>query len=367
DCGSVLMGNEDDILGTRLKALEFKSKFQNFGAYLTNLAGNCTDFLLSRRFVTSHLTLEELNYPIAYIITVHTKLAAFERVLRSIYRPQNLYCVHVDRKSPEKFQHGVRKISECFGNVFVPENLTEVHYTHWSRVQADLNCMRGLMDRKDEVKWKYVINLCGAEFPLKTNLEIVRSLKNLYGYNSMETVVPPPHKAARYQYHFTLPPPGNDYATMDKTNVKKEASPLNSPMFIGSAYYILKRQAVRFIMTDPTVQKFFKWNEDTYSPDEHMWATLQRYYPRLPGSYPPHVKYDQNELQTITKLVKWGGLDTLVYPKCSGVYSRGICMLGVGDLTWLLQQHHLFANKFDSDADPFAIECLDIYLRNKTL
>ncbi|XP_078488323.1 beta-1,3-galactosyl-O-glycosyl-glycoprotein beta-1,6-N-acetylglucosaminyltransferase 3-like [Ciona intestinalis] len=375
DCKGILEGRDEAIVAAKLKSLELKSKpfedrrnrFENFGESLIQLADNCTQFKRERNYVTSALTTEESNYPIAYILTVHTNIAALERLLRAIYRPQNIYCVHVDRKSSQEFQASVRKISGCFQNVFVPSNLTEVHYTHWSRVQADLNCMHNLIDRKQQVQWRYVINLCGAEFPLKTNFELVRSLKNLYGYNSMESVIPPPHKTKRYEYHFVLPDTQGDYVVMGKTNIKKEPSPLDIPMFIGSAYYVLKRQAVEFIMTDSEVQKFFKWNKDTYSPDEHMWATLQRYYPRLPGSFPPHVKYDQNELQTITKLVKWGGLDTLVYPKCSGIYSRGICMLGVGDLSWLLQQHHLFANKFDSHIDPYAIECLDILLRNKTI
>lgn len=87
----------------------------------------------------------------------------------------------------------------------------------------------------------------------------------------------------------------------------------------------------------------------------------------MPGSYPPHSKYDLNELQSITRLVKWGGLDTEVYPKCSGTYVRGICVYGVGDLPWLLQQHHLFANKFDSNVDPFALECLDNWIRNRSI
>ena len=121
------------------------------------------------------------------------------------------------------------------------------------------------------------------------------------------------------------------------------------------------------LFADSNVAKFFEWNKDSYSPDEHMWATLQRWYPYVPGSFPPHEKYDLNELQSVTRLVKWAGLDTSVYPKCSGRFRRGVCVYGVGDLPWLLQQHHLFANKFDFDVDPYAIECLDTWLRNRTL
>ena len=176
---------------------------------------------------------------------------------------------------------------------------------------------------------------------------------------------------------------------MEQTDVTKAPNPLDTPIFVGSAYYVMKRQAVEFILkgdvmwfchkigwpiycdvdyfSDKTVEAFFEWSKDTYSPDEHVWATLQRNFPRVPGSHPPHAKYDLNELQSITRLVKWGGLDTSVYPRCTGHYSRGVCVYGVGDLPWLLEQHHLFANKFDYDVDPYAIECLDVWLRNRTL
>lgn len=65
----------------------------------------------------------------------------------------------------------------------------DVVYGGWSRVQADLNCMADLYNYS--TKWKYFINLCGQDFPLKTNLEIVRMLRSLRGGNSLESVKMP--------------------------------------------------------------------------------------------------------------------------------------------------------------------------------
>uniref|UniRef100_A0A671VJZ8 Uncharacterized protein n=1 Tax=Sparus aurata TaxID=8175 RepID=A0A671VJZ8_SPAAU len=56
-----------------------------------------------------------------------------------------------------------------------------------------------------------------------------------------------------------------------------------------------------------------------------------------------------------------------VYPECHGNHVREICVYGAGDLPWLLEQHHLFANKFDTDTDPIAVYCLEKYLRQKAL
>lgn len=50
-------------------------------------------------------------------------------------------------------------------------------------------------------------------------------------------------------FHYKLPDDGNNHATMVKTDVTKASSPLDTPMFGGSAYYIFKYKAVRFILS----------------------------------------------------------------------------------------------------------------------
>ena len=52
--------------------------------------------------------------------------------------------------------------------------------------------------RHQLVPWRYVINLCGQDFPLKTNFKIVKSLQMLYGYNNVETVAMPQNKKRRF-------------------------------------------------------------------------------------------------------------------------------------------------------------------------
>src|SRR5271163_3483880 len=107
----------------------------------------------------------------------------FERLLRVIYRPQNIYCVHVDRSSDPVVHESVRAIVNCFHNVFIPQDLIDVVYLKYSSLAADVLCMRELLKY---VKWKYFINLTGQEFPLKTNRELVRILTIFNGSNSIE-------------------------------------------------------------------------------------------------------------------------------------------------------------------------------------
>ncbi|CAJ0935764.1 unnamed protein product [Ranitomeya imitator] len=112
-----------------------------------------------------------------------------------------------------------------------------------------------------------------------------------------------------------------------------------------------------------------EWAKDTYSPDEFLWATLQR-LPEMPGSVHKHIKYDISDLNALARLVKWKSLEGdmnngAAYSVCTGKHRREVCVYGTGDLHWLVQQHHFFANKFDPRVDDHAIQCLEEYLRHK--
>ena len=49
-------------------------------------------------------------------------------------------------------------------------------------------------------------------------------------------------------YHYKLPSKDDDHAVMERTEEKKAPSPIDSPMFAGSAYFIWKRDAVQFML-----------------------------------------------------------------------------------------------------------------------
>lgn len=135
---------------------------------------------------------------------------------------------------------------------------------------------------------------------------------------------------------------------------------------------VVSRGYIQSVLTDLRIQKLMEWAKDTYSPDEFLWATIQRLQD-VPGSQWPHRIYDMTEMTAIARLVKWidmegqRGSQHAAYPECQGHYVREVCVFGVGDLHWLVQQHHLFANKFDMDSDPIAVFCLEEYLRLKAL
>ena len=52
---------------------------------------------------------------------------------------------------------------------------------------------------------------------------------------------------------------------------------------------------------------------------------------------------------------------------CSGIIVRKICIFGVADLAKMISSGKLFANKFHLDVDPLALDCLEQYIRNRSL
>ncbi|XP_061077227.1 beta-1,3-galactosyl-O-glycosyl-glycoprotein beta-1,6-N-acetylglucosaminyltransferase 3-like [Conger conger] len=364
-CSAIIRGDIEGIEESnlsRLLASRKKSRLLS-EAFFLNATRDCGAYVRERKFLTSTPSREETEFPIAYSMVVHEKIEMFERLLRAIYVPHNVYCVHVDLKSPDAFKLAVRAIVSCLPNVFVASKLESVVYASWFRVQADLNCMEDLM--KSPVRWRYLLNTCGTDFPIKTNGEIVRALQLLNGRNSMESEETSAHKKGRWLYHH------NVTHGVFKTSSKKGPPPISTPMFSGNAYFVVTREFVRNLFESEEVRSLIEWEKDTFSPDEHLWATLQR-MPSVPGSYPPNSKYQQSDMEAIARLVKWSYLEGDMrkgapYPSCTGTHRRAVCVYGTGDLRWMLSQHHLFANKFDPQVDDLAIRCLEVYLRYKVV
>ncbi|XP_078054251.1 beta-1,3-galactosyl-O-glycosyl-glycoprotein beta-1,6-N-acetylglucosaminyltransferase-like [Mustelus asterias] len=363
NCTAILQGEVNEIKRSQLLKVQRKAVIPNNSFYI-EAAQNCKQFIRNRKYLTFTLSRREKQFPIAYSIVIHQRTDLFERLLRTIYAPQNIYCVHIDNKSPAAFKAAVHSIVSCFPNVFVTGKLENIIYGSWSRVQADLNCMEELLAR--HLTWKYFINLCGMDFPIKTNLEIVNQLEHLAGGNSLESGAVVDGKELRWKYSLKI-----INGEMINTKVIKEPFSNETSIFSGNAYMVVSRQFVEYIFKDSKVRQLIEWSKDTYTPDEFIWATLQR-MPGVPGSKPPHPKYDVSDMNSVARLVKWQHLEGDVtkgkaYPLCTGSHLRCVCVYGAGDLNWILQQHHLFANKFDAEVDPIALQCLEQHIQQKTL
>lgn len=186
--------------------------------------------------------------------------------------PQNVYCIHVDAKAPWEYQVAIQKLVSCFPNVFLSSRSETVTYAGFSRLQADLNCMKDLS--KSKTAWKKVVNLCGQDFPVKSNLELVQYMKSKQWKDKNMTPGIKQPQTMRYRTQFQYKEIKGSHITLKAPRLKKGPPPHNLQIYFGTAYYALTRAFVDFVLKDPTAHDLLEWSKDTFSPDEHYWVTL---------------------------------------------------------------------------------------------
>ncbi|KAL8578022.1 hypothetical protein ACOMHN_048798 [Nucella lapillus] len=305
-----------------------------FGGQLLERTANCTRYLLTSGFLFARVSQEELSFPLAFSILVHKDLEQVERLLRAVYRPHNVYCLHADLKAPWHFQNGLRHLAACLPNVIVTQRSWDVTWGTMSVLEPELQCMRELLSRG--TRWEYFINLTGQEFPLKTNRQLVRILRALKGANIITG-----SRDKMFQIRWRNPNP----------------VPWNLTMTKGDVHVIASRQYVDYVINSRVARQLLEWLRNCFIPDESFFSTLN-YNPQLgvPGSFTgPESEMSDMAFRSL-KL--WSFVPNT---KCHGRWVRFICHFGVGDLPTLISPSSpfLIANKFSYDYQPAAYDCLE--------
>lgn len=269
DCDKIIEGNEEEILKANA-FMKVVPPFRFTDEDYINKTKDCVQFRKSMKYDTYHVTDEEREFPIAFSILTYKDADQTERLLRAIYRPQNVYCIHVDGNSPQVLHIVLNGIANCFENVFIVSKTENVFYNHMTRLKADLNCMTDLLAVSQ--KWKYFINLPHQTFPLKTNLEMVKILKIYSGSNDVEGIITPKRMMPyRFKFRHRYIHKNNSWVSIGTQN---NSLPHNAAMVKGSAYGIFSRSFVRFVIHDKKAKDILDYLEDVKSPDEYYWAIL---------------------------------------------------------------------------------------------
>jgi len=180
-CQPLLRGDANEPHSTLLPTTPMTVK-----DYLQLASTDC-DCFRSRLgyFTTADTTPEERAFPIAFSLLTYEDLEQTERLLRLVYRPHNLYCIHVDRKSDPEVHRGIKAMADCLLNVIVARPTINVTWGEITVLQAELLCIKHLLAHSG-VHWKYFINLVGRDLPLRTNEELVKILDAYGGANDIE-------------------------------------------------------------------------------------------------------------------------------------------------------------------------------------
>lgn len=182
DCAALSNRNERELAHVR-EFIRQNPKKSTSPYYFILYTANCQLFKAEMGYMLTTMTDEEAEFPIAYSLIVYKDIEQVERLLRAIYQPQNYYCIHIDQKSSYLFYKSLVGIANCFDNIFLTAKRVNVLWGEYSVLEPEIMCMQELLKYKS---WKYLINLTGQEFPLKTNEELVKILKAFNGSNNME-------------------------------------------------------------------------------------------------------------------------------------------------------------------------------------
>ena len=203
---------------------------------------DCQASRLKYAFNRWPVTTQEEQFPLAFSFKLHKYPDMFERLLSVLWRPHNLYCVHVDSKTPPDVYWRIVNVTSCFPNVVLTQTRINVVY---ASLYADIECVKVALN--SSVKWRYHINVCGQEFPLKTNLEMVQILTALNGTNDVENY--PPNLSfinLSYKYKSAIHRGVNRPTNETKAPFPDSAVQIRK----GSAYNCLQRRFLDWALRD---------------------------------------------------------------------------------------------------------------------
>ncbi|GFO29689.1 beta-1,3-galactosyl-o-glycosyl-glycoprotein beta-1,6-n-acetylglucosaminyltransferase-like [Plakobranchus ocellatus] len=321
------------------------------------MTSNCSIFKTIRGYSNTTGTAVEREYPIAYVILVHRRFEHLERLVRALYRPQHSFCIHIDSKASYSLKRAVFTFAQCFPNVHLAPRPQRIVYAHVSRLVADIVCMEELL-RRDST-WKYLINFASTELPIRTNFETAQILDALQGLNDIHETYEK-RVVSRFDRVYKIVD-----GRMKATDKAMPPAPHNITVVKGQAYNTFSRPFLEWLFKDQRSRDLLVWSAQTYSPDEHYWATLNDLYhnPHLesPGGFadiPERKGY-------ITKFILWAY--TSAKYECRGKAVHSICNFNALDLPTIIPRYHLAANKYDLTYDPVAYACMEELLENRTL
>ena len=366
DCRALSTGDVGEFMKVKEKLQTWKNAESE--VHFLKQLDNCSH-LVEEYFNNFYVSPEEESFPLAYILLVHTNVRQVLRLLKVIYRPQNLYCIHPDVKQGKDFVRVFLQISNCLSNVFVVSKLESVYYAHHTIVDAQLNCMQDLL-KFDPSRWKYTINLCGRELPLMTNREIVQTLMKLNGssviklweFSKQETLLRFVYKIGlAHTVYYTI----FGYTSLSWS--KLVHMPHGIKLYKASNYMALTRPFVSFLLTNETAIELREYMKDVIIADEYFYASLYG-LPGVPGG-PPKITYHSTTPKVAARI--WSHWNPPIM--CKGRMVHGICVLSSGDLASIYSigvnanKPTFFFNKYFMEWDHVVMDCMEERLveRNK--
>ena len=311
-----------------------------------------------------YISETERNFPLAFQMPVYYQqnfLLQHIRLLKYLYRPHNIYCIHVDKKSPKWWTDGLRQFTKCFNNIFISTKQVHIFYGSVSILDAHLSCLKDLVNVTAD--WRYVITLNSPEIPLVTNKEMVDTLIKMNGTNIMTNGFDALHKTFKngspnkyYQWLMRKKVIilNKGYLTRSRLgpipynlHVLKSASSVNSAM---------SRDFVKFVVTDKRALALRERLEYVNAAEEFFFVTLNE-LKDAPGNR--HTIKEGVSMPRVSRRL-WQFSYNKKTECIEKYFIHKICIQSASDLPYLRSLSGIwFLNKYRIDYDHVVMDCME--------
>ncbi len=312
-----------------------------------------------------YVSSQEKAFPLAFEFLVYytpLRIQQYLRLLKNIYRPQNVYCIHIDGKAPDWWTNLFISFANCFPNIIIAKKRIKVNYATSGILYAHFECFQDLL--KTSYKWKYVITLHGTELPLVTNREMVNELQKMNGTNLIQKGEDSSNDTAQSHPWITYKVKSiDDGRKIILTNETLGPIPYNLKILksAASANSALSRNFISFIFTDKRSLALAEFLKDVRSAVEMFFNTINL-LPEAPGGY--HSFHGNGSSMPLVAKRYWVFRRKTFKKFCFGrKLVHNICIVGAGDLVSLGRasenQDWWFHNKYFIEYDHVVMNCME--------
>jgi hypothetical protein len=270
---------------------------------------------------------------IAYLIMLHSNLAQVRWLMNAIFTQEDLFIIHIDRKSDHHFSQSIRKYVGNRSNV----KYLLSHFVNrfgWSMVETELRAIKALLSSREE--WKYFINVSGDDYPIKSIPTIKTRLtaswpKNfvdVISFDAMTKLDPQDHHLVRRLAFEIL-------GTIIRTPVRLPFPKTVDIKYKGSQWFMLSRDFCEWLVSNQITYQLQKFIKYTWAPDELFFQALIMNSP-----------FRDSRADHYGREIIWPG--NTASPKT----------LRMEDYERLSASPALFARKFDESVDRQILLCL---------
>ena len=384
----------------------FKQKFWYHDEQVISRTKNCESYFT--HFVP--VPLNDSGIPLAFSHLVHTQAAILEVFLSLYFRPNNYYCIHIDKKSNSKFKEAITNLVKCYstkiktGKIYIlsEKDSFSVDWGGNTILKADLNCLSKQLEINHRIsqtlRWSHSVSVAGSELPIVTYSSFRNEITEKLGQDlsAVESFSMPDENFKRLSDEqlrdiknssngmlgksvFEILSPLNQESRTSPTHNSSSNTKIGFRVFKGIRNVILSSRDVDFLLNNELSKNLLNWFSKGSFTEEHFYSTLIRFM------------FDNHDINFVTqnksarKIRKnKGGItftsgNTLhgICPRftswsckdCFGKCRNGICNFSLQDLAKIQEESAecLIANKFNLDVDPEAVSNHWIKLLSKML